>query len=729
MKKRIIYYIFVASVFALITFTVGISSPLKSPTGKISGHISDIKTGDPIPDANIIINKTPYGTASGDEGYYCIEKIPKGTYDITVKVVGYKTAVKKNITIKEKTILDFKLCPMVIPINPIVVTATRTDHLKDNVSSSSEILISSQFQELNGSTAGEIVKNAGGLLVKDQGGFAGLKTLSIRGSNDSQVLVLLDDQRLNTAQSGGVDLNTIPIEALERIEIIRGGHSALFGTDAVGGVIHLITNEAVPGKKFSYGIRSMKGSFGMEEITLFGSQKLGSFSYFTTYNLSKSKGNFEYILPQSKMTKIRKNNDFKGNSFFFKSKLNLGQRGALLFTHQSLESNRGVAGSVNFPSPQARRNEQRNLYNLGLNERITSSFQLKSRLYSQKFDQVFRNTGIYSHHINSAIGISLQTSWTITPSFTLINGEELRKDRLKSTDVGKHIRTTHSIYMQAEIKHPLFTFRKLPLYWRFFPAFRWDSYSDVKSQICPELGFVLSSGKEATVAIKANLGKSFRVPSFNDLYWPEDAYTKGNPYLKPETSTNFDIGLLLRQIKSSLFQIELTYFKNNITDLIVWDAGPDWKWTPQNIGKAKIFGFEHIWTIRILENKAYFKIVHTWMKAIDETPGSPEKGSPLIYRPKNKIDINTGFKYKIFHLNFDYRFVGKRRYFNYGIYKYDDLNAYHLLNGNLGCYFSLFGFNINTRVEVWNIMNKSIYIIDGYPIPRREFRLYLGIKY
>ncbi len=727
MKKRTVY--FIASIFTLIIFTTGISSPSTSSTGKISGFIFDKKTGDPIPDANIILDGTPYGTASEDGGYYCIQKIPKGTYTITVKVMGYKSAVKKNITIGEKTILDFTLSPMVIPINPIIVTATRSDHLKDNVSSSSEILLPSQFRELNGSTAGEIVASVGGLLVKNQGGFAGLKTLSIRGSNDSQVLVLLDDQRLNTAQSGGVDLNIIPIEALERIEIIRGGHSALFGTDAVGGVVHLITNESIPEKGFSYGIRSITGSFGTEEITLFGSQRLGSFSCFTTYNHTRSKGNFEYIMPQSKTIKTRENNDFNGNNFFFKSKLNLGRRGKLLFIHQFLKSNRGIAGPISFPSPQARRDEKRKLYNLRLNERITSSLQLKSQLYSQKSDQVFRDIGIYSHHRNSALGISFQASWTISPSFTLIHGGELREDHLKSTDVGKHSRTTRSIYLQTEINYHAFTFFGIPLRGRLFPAFRWGSYSDVKSQICPELGFILNSGENRIIAIKGNFDKSFRAPSFNDLYWPEDAYTKGNPDLKPETSTNFDIGLLFRHIQSSLFQIELTYFKNSITDLIVWNTGPNWKWTPQNIGRAKISGFENIWTIRAPQNTAYLKIAHTWMKAIDETSNSPNRGNPLIYRPKNKIDINAGFRYWIFHLNLNYRSVGKRRYFNYITYKYDYLNAYHLLSGNIGCYFSFSGFNIDAKLEAWNIMDKSIYIMDGYPIPGREFRLSFGIKY
>ncbi len=727
MKKRIVY--FVASIFTLTIFTAGISFPSTSSAGKISGFISDKKTGHPIPDANIIINGTPYGTASEDGGYYCIQKIPVGTYSITVKVMGYKPAVKKNIAVEEETILDFSLSPMVIPINPIIVTATRSDHLKDNVSVSSEILTPPKLRELNGSTAAEIVESVGGLLVKDQGGFAGLKTLSIRGSNDSQVLVLLDDQRLNTAQSGGVDLNTIPIEALERIEIIRGGHSALFGTDAVGGVVHLITNESIPAKGFSYGIRSTTGSFGTEEITLFGSQRLGPLSYFTSYNHSQSKGNFKYTVPQSKIIKTRENNDFKGNNFFFKSRLNLGRRGKLTLIHQFLKSNRGVAGSINFLSPHACRNDRRKLYSLQLSERITSSLQLKSQLYSQESDQTFRDTGISSRHKNSVLGISLQTSWTINPAFTLINGGELREDRLKSTDVRRHLRTTRSIYLQTEINPENFTFLGFPLHWRLFPAFRWDSYSDVKSQICPKLGFIMSSGKDRTIAVRGNAGRSFRAPSFNDLYWPEDVYAKGNPDLRPETGINFDIGLLFRQIQSSLFQIELTYFKNNITDLIVWGTGSDWKWTPQNVGRARISGFENIWTIRLLENTAYLKIAHTWMKAVDETPDSPDKGNPLIYRPKNKIDINAGFKSWIFHFNLNYRLVGKRRYFNYSTYKYDYLNVYHLVNGNIGCYFSFSGFNVNTRLQAWNILDKSIYIMDGYPIPGRELRLSLGIKY
>ena len=250
--KKIQFYLS----FLLITAFSIINTPGSIRNGSVSGYIFDKKTGLPIPDANIMIQNTILGSASGDGGYFFIDNIPTGLYTITVKVIGYKTEILQNIAVEEKTSLNILLTPEVIKLNPIVVTGTGSDHLQHALSVSSEVFTSSDFQELNGHTAAEMIENSSGTYLKDYGGFAGIKSLSIRGSENSQVLVLLDGQRLNSSQDGTVDINTIPLEALERIEIIRGGHSAIYGTDAIGGTVQLITRESISPKGYSLGIRS-----------------------------------------------------------------------------------------------------------------------------------------------------------------------------------------------------------------------------------------------------------------------------------------------------------------------------------------------------------------------------------------------------------------------------------------------------------------------------------------
>ena len=146
-----------------------------------------------------------------------------------------------------------------------------------------------RIHELNGNTVGELIESVGSTSVKDYGSFAGIKSVSVRGSNSEQVLVLLDNQRLNSPQDGGIDLNTIPLGNIERVEIVKGGHSALFGTDAIGGVIHLISKDSSPEKGYSYGIQSSIGSSGVT------TPESPSYRYI-------SSGLFKLLSPHSRIT-------------------------------------------------------------------------------------------------------------------------------------------------------------------------------------------------------------------------------------------------------------------------------------------------------------------------------------------------------------------------------------------------------------------------------------------
>lgn len=728
-RSIIIIVIFISSLALKTIITLASETTTYPEKGRISGFIVDKYKNQPIPDANIIIQRTRFGTASQDGGYYFIDNIPPNHYDITVRVMGYRTETQKEIYIGRNTTLNFALVPTPIQMDPIIVTATRSDHLQSKVTVSSDVLTQPRIKELNGSTAGEVTESVSGIYFKNYDSFAGPQTPSIRGSNPGQVLFLLDDQRLNSAQGGGVDLNTFPVEALERIEVVRGGHSALLGTDAIGGVVHLISKESIPSKGFSYGTNSTLGSFGTQMFTVYGSHRIGTLSYFLTYNRTKSDGDFVYESPEIGEEKTRKNNDYRGDNIFLKAKLDFGAKNRLRFLFQSLQTKRGVIGPIEWPSPEARRNEDRKLYSLQSKNQVTKRLRLKEQIYFHAYDHHYKNPGAWipedDLHKNTALSFDVQAQWNIIPHMTMTTGTELRQDNLESTKFNKKKRTTQSLFLQTEINHNLTLF-DFQTQWKWIPAVRWDNYSDVDARTCPKLGVLISTGEHVALSLRGNIGQSFRIPTFNDLYWPEDDFTKGNPTLSPERSTNYDVGLLLRRVHSSHLQIEFTYFQNKIEDLILWEPGDDWKWTPRNVGEALIKGLENSLTFRLPNNLLYFKIAHTWMKATDESPNSPNKGNRLIYRPDTKIDISTGLDLGPIHANLNYRVVGNR-YTTPDNLK--ELAEYRLLNGNIGSYFIMGGFNVDVKLQAFNILDKSIYLLDGYPLPGREFRFTLGFAY
>ncbi len=720
--------------FLILFLSVLVSYAAK---GKISGYVFDNTTNKPIPDANVMLSNTNFGAASKDGGFYFIDKIPQEKYDITVKVIGYESAIKKAVEIGENTFVNFYLKPKAIEFDPIIVTATLSDHLQSRVSVASEILTQPRLREKTGNTVGEIIESVGSIYFNSYDGLAGNQIASIRGSNVDQVVVLLDGLRLNTAQGGGVDLNSMPVSALERIEVVRGGHSTLMGSDAIGGAIQLISRETIGMKRFSYGLNATLGSFGTKILNLFGFHQIGRLSSFLDYNRTQSDGDFSYKTPATGEKSTRVNNDYLGNNLFLKTKFDLSEKTKLQVIFQNLQTEKGVAGSVNLNpwtnesmlTPNARAEMDRKLLSLKSENQITDRVRVEGQTYYQTYDYHYKDPDGWlptdDEHKNSALGLNLQGQMSVSSNIFLIGGAEIRQDRLKSTKFRVEDRNIQSLYAQTEIRVPLSLF-STNTQWTSIPAIRWDNYSDVDAQVSPKLGILINSGEKISMGFRCNIGKSYRVPTFDDLYWPDEGWAKGNPDLKPETSTSFDFGLFLNKKSNAFIQAEVNYFSNTIDDLISWGADNSGIWMPLNIGKANIEGIETGVKYRLSGNIAHLNIFHTWMKATDETPNSISKGKHLIYRPDNKLDIVIGSNLGLFSVNLNYRLVSKR-YISADNSK--SLSDYSLLNGNIRYSLSFTVFNVAAKLQVLNILDNSIYITDGYPIPGREIRFSLSFIY
>jgi len=380
-------------------------------------------------------------------------------------------------------------------------------------------------------------------------------------------------------------------------------------------------------------------------------------------------------------------------------------------------------------TPNARAESTRRLFSIKSENQISGRFRLEGQSFYQNYDYHYTDPDgwapVDDKHENSAMGLNLQGNYNVNSHIDFIGGAELRQDRLKSTKFEVDDRNIQSLYLQTEMHTPISVFG-LKTRWTAIPAVRWDSYSDVESQVSPKLGWLVTGGDAMSVSLRGNIGKSYRVPTFDDLYWPDEGWGRGNTDLKPETSTNFDVGLVLGQNSSYFSQVEVNYFNNAIEDLISWGADNLGIWMPLNIGKANISGIETGVKFRLPNEIAYLEVFHTWMKATDETPNSPTKGKRLIYRPNSKLDVQIGSTVKQFSINLNYRLVSKRYILSDNS---NSLSDYNLLNGNVSYSLPIAGFVFDAKLQVLNMLDKSIYVYDGYPLPGREIRLNLGVNY
>jgi iron complex outermembrane receptor protein len=249
-------FTFIRYKYSLVIFFFLLASTFAQSTGTLKGSITDAKTGEPLIGASIIVLGTNFGTTADINGNYSM-KVPTGSHKIQVSYVGYKP-VRKDIKVSsgESLTLNFTLETDVIGAQEVVVLGTRTqDRTVINSAVPIDIITEKDIEQFGFSLTTDLLKslvpsyNAPQTSVVD--GSDHVRPASLRGLNPDQVLVLVNGKRRYQSAlvnvngtigrgSAGTDLNAIPASAIERIEVLRDGASAQYGSDAIAGVINIV---------------------------------------------------------------------------------------------------------------------------------------------------------------------------------------------------------------------------------------------------------------------------------------------------------------------------------------------------------------------------------------------------------------------------------------------------------------------------------------------------------
>ncbi|NJD22312.1 MAG: TonB-dependent receptor [Melioribacter sp.] len=711
------------------------SQSLAQNGNSISGTVKDEKTGEVLLGANVYLKGTHIGSAANEYGTYSVTQVPAGKWTVVCSMLNYvKQEREINIGGDTNITIDFLLKNDELTFSEVVITATRNEALVTSISVATEVLTTAKLAESNAKNVGEALSSIGGSLIKSYGALGSLESISLRGSTDSQVLVLIDGQRLNNAQQASVDMSTIPIDLIERIEVVKGGHAALYGSDAVGGVINIITKSMAKKNLLNYRANGTFGSFSTRVYDASVGQGIGNFDYFASYNRTQSDGNFEYVNKKGIKTNLI-NADTKSDNIFLKAGYSFYDHSRLSAFHKYRESNNGSPGSVDYPNLTARNKIINNHTSLTYEGLTFGPFAFNLNTYLMKDEHFYINPEAYggievSMYNSQALGALLQVFTDLNEYGLLSYGYEFRQDDLQSKRlvkdieipfIGNHLRNVHSFYFQNDWSYNVDQLWKLTV----VPAVRLDSYpeSGIGSQFSPKVGITLSRNDEWRGSIRGNIGRVFRAPTYNDLYWPEDTWTVGNPNLRPEKGITYDFGFIAQFVTMGSWSIEATYFASKLEDLILW-ASTTAKWTPTNVAKASITGIESKITWRGFDNVLKIQGSYTYMSAKDDSENLTTSGKYLIYRPKDKFDFLFNINYGIASLNLFYDYVGKR--FHDADNKIE-MDSYSLINANIGLTPNLFGVNFNFRLEVNNLGDKELQIIKGSPVPGREIRFSVGL--
>lgn len=579
-------------------------------------------------------------------------------------------------------------------LDQIVVTASRTAQLEKNVLGDVTVIDKKELQKAGQDSVAQVLAKQPGVQFYSNGGPQTATGVFLRGTSPSQTLVLIDGIRINSITSGSTNWAAIDPATIERIEIVRGAGSSLYGSDAIGGVINIITKKGGDDRPFSAWGNIGYGSYDTFKSSVGFSGAKDGWDYALSSSMAESSG-FNATNPLSGSY----NRDADGYSQNSLSG-SLGYRWAAGH-HIGLTAYNGyIDGDFDNGSDPRRAHSitRQQAYTLTSTDDITDYWQSVLRLGFSKEHTDSRDVAWDTGVFGSSIFGSLQRSYSWQNNLKLSEGQNVSiiLERLEERPAGSSSYTINRrdtnaaglIYRGDFGKHHVQA------------SVRNDNISGYGNQATGGLGYDLDLSDQWTVGLSGNTG--FRAPTFTDLYSPNIWGFVGNPNLKPEKSRNIEARL---RYETDTTRIGATVYQNKIRDLInTYDCDANFNCTTSNTERATIRGVtltgEHDFGNTTLRASADFM-----------NPRDDKTGNQLIWRAKQVYHLSAEHRIDAFTVGAEYQFTGKR--YNDAANKVS-MGGYSLVNLTSSYDFSK---NVGVQVRWNNLFDKDYTNVYGYNTP------------
>lgn len=587
-----------------------------------------------------------------------------------------------------------------------------------------QVINSEKISAKNGDDLSDLLKLFAGVSVREYGGGPALSTVSMNGSGAEHTLILVDGIKLNSVQNNQFDLSLLQKHNINRIEVLSGGMSSMYGSDAIGGVINIITKKAVPNRS-SLAIAGEMGSYGMKSFGINGMKSLGNINLLINFNEESSENNFDYFYQAANEIILKKRDNSSYNKRDLSANLNadISPSTVLSLNSNYFTSNRDLPGIETGSLPSNSYQEDALWRNtLSLISKVSRSLIISGKLgYANDLLNYTDKSITQSYYKN----ISITGSADAGLSLGQVNGNagiEINRFTLQSNETvtGAH-RLQSAIYTGAEVE----VYDGL----RIFPSARVDYFSDIdKTAATANLGVNYKPLNNTGLYLKARTGNSFAAPSFNELYWK----TGGNSDLLPEKSFNYSFGLAFESENIWKSSVEISYSKILTSEKIIWTPQSSGFWTPDNLRET----MSDAVILNMSANKdidnnarlgATFSVTYTdARKTKADFEGDRNIDKQLVYVPQFTSKAGLDFSYSNLRAGVFYDLIGSR-YTN--VENTRSLPPTGLLEANIQYIIPLSLFYITGRLEANNILNEGYQLIAGYPMPLRNFTFKLNIEY
>jgi len=536
---------------------------------------------------------------------------------------------------------------------PVVVSATRVPTPPEQVASSVTVVTAADIEARQERTIVEVLKDVPGLNLLQTGGAGGTASVFMRGTNSNHTKVLIDgiDVGDPSNSTGAFDYGQLLTQDIERVEVLRGPQSGLYGSDAIGGVINIITKSGNGPMQFRGYLEG--GSFETFNQAAGISGSEDAFHYAA--NVSHFHSGSTPVTPLDLLPPGEpRNNDYDDNltastklGYDVSSDFDLGL--VARYTHIDLRNTGDSFDPVtfaSFPAPE--------------------QTDAKTDEY---FSRLFAHLNSFGGFLEQTIGFAYSHERTST--FVPESPEALNSgDRRKADWQGNlHLAAGETLVLGAEyqrdqIKDPLYASDRiasgyaelqsqLSEHWYSAVNVRYDGHNRFGSKVTYR--FAPAYVIDATgTKLKASIGSGFKAPTLSELYQDFPAFFFfANPNLKPETSTGWDAGFE-QGLAADTLHFGATYFHNGIHDLISAATDPlSFETTYVNIGRATTYGVESFIAWQPLRTLT-LRIDYTYTEARDDL-----LHEELLRRPKNKGNFTANWQLtSAWQVNADVLWVG-----------------------------------------------------------------------
>lgn len=582
---------------------------------------------------------------------------------------------------------------------------------------------STTFSHFKTNNLADFLTNYSQVFIKSYG-VGSLATPSLRGTGASHTAVLWNGFNLQSSMNGTVDLALLPAFLLDNVDIQHGGASALFGSGAVGGAIHL-NSSANFGEKLSISAQIGAGSFAnfQQGIKLKVSKK--NFVTGVRFFNHAAENDFTFINTAKFGKPIEKqsNSAFKQYGFLQENYLKINEKQQIDLQIWYLNADRQVPPTLTTASSKAsQQDESVRITTNWRYQRNKASYFARSAFFKEKL--IYQEPDIqlfalskavtWIGEIESKIAISKNQLLNIGLNHTYFRAE---------TDgyrIGK-LQNRTSLFLSYKMNNAKDT-------WNTVVSLRKELIDNYFAPFTPSLGFEGILYKNWT--LKGNIAKTYRVPTFNDLYWQAG----GNPNLTPESGWSSEISveysplpLLPKRVRKYRSNIELTLFNSLIDNWIAWLPNQQGKWEANNVLKVWSRGLELTanYSIDFQKVKLKSSISYNYVISTNEKVGKGDENSlhqQLIYVPKQTIQANISLIFNSLQLNYHQIFTGERFTTADSSQKLPFFSV-----GNLSIQQKI--KSLSFQLQINNIWNKSYQQIAFRPMPMRNFMIVINYEF